>query len=213
MIRVLLADDHALVREGLRRILSEMRDVDVVAEAANGPDALTQARATRPHVVLLDVSMPGRGGIETLQELKRLRPPPRVLILSMHPEDQLGPRFFQAGADGYMTKESAPAELIAAVRKVHGGGKYVSAALAERLALGMGRDFTRPPHEGLSHREFQVLCAIGGGATATEIAKQLHLSVKTVSTYRARLLEKMGARNNAELMRYAVGHALSIAVE
>ena len=209
MIRILIADDHAVVRDGLRRILSEMRDVEVVADTANGPDTLERAKALHPDLVLLDISMPGRGGLETLQELKRLRPPPRVLILSMHPEDQFGPRFFKEGADGYMTKESASSDLVSAVRKIHGGGKFVSPALAERLAFGLDRGFDRPPHEALSNREFQVLCAIAGGATATEIAEEMKLSVKTVSTYRSRLLEKMGMRNNSELMRYALERQLS----
>jgi two-component system invasion response regulator UvrY len=150
------------------------------------------------------MSMPGRGGLETLQELKRLWPQLGVLVLSMHPEDQYAVRVLREGADGYLSKESAAEELISALRKIHDGGKYVSSTLAERLALTVERGFQGPPHERLSTREFQVLVLIAQGRTVTEIGAELHLSVKTISTYRSRILDKMGMRNNAELMHYAI---------
>lgn len=204
MIKILIADDHAIVRAGLKRIIGETHDMEVVAEAATGAEALERARHTIPDVVVLDVSMPGRGGLDTLKELKRLLPKTRVLVLSMHPEDQFGPRFLREQADGYMTKESAPELLIGAIRKVHAGGKYLSAALAERLASNLDRDLDRPPHELLSAREFEVLRLIAAGKTVGEIGAELRLSVKTVSTYRTRILQKMNLKNNAELMHYAM---------
>jgi DNA-binding NarL/FixJ family response regulator len=208
MIRLLLADDHTIVREGLRRIVAETRDITVVAEAASGPEVLQRARAERPDVVVLDLSMPGRGGLETLQDLKRLRPPPHVLVLSMYPEDQYGPRLLKEGADGYMTKESAPDLLIGAIRKIHAGGKYVSPALAEKLAFSLDARFDRPLHDSLSAREFQVARLIASGRTGGEIAAELNLSAKTVSTYRTRILEKLSLRNNAEIMQYLMRHKL-----
>jgi DNA-binding NarL/FixJ family response regulator len=204
MIKILVADDHTIVREGLKRIIRDSPDMEVVAEAANSADTIAEARRTAPDVVLLDISMPGRGGLDTLKELKRLLPKTRVLMLSMHPEDQFGPRFLKERADGYMTKESAPELLIGAIRKLHGGGKYLSPALAERLATSLDQDFERPPHEQLSAREFQVLRLIASGKTVGEISEELALSVKTVSTYRTRVLEKMQLKNNAELMHYAM---------
>jgi DNA-binding NarL/FixJ family response regulator len=201
---VLVADDHAVVREGLKRILTQDKGIEVVAEAADGTAALSRAREVDPDIVVLDMSMPGRGGLETLQELKRLWPTLGVLVLSMHPEDQYAVRVLREGADGYLSKESAAEELISALRKIHGGGKYVSPTLAERLAQTVERGFEGPPHELLSTREFQVLVLIAQGRTVSEIGDELHLSVKTISTYRTRILEKMGMRNNAELMHYAI---------
>jgi len=203
-MKVLVADDHAVVREGLKRILTQDRTIEVVAEAGDGAAALARAREVDLDVVVLDMSMPGRGGLETLQELKRLWPQLGVLVLSMHPEDQYAVRVLREGADGYLSKESAAEELISALRKIHGGGKYVSQTLAERLALTVERGFKGPPHERLSTREFQVLVLIAQGRTVTEIGDELHLSVKTISTYRSRILDKMGMRNNAELMHYAI---------
>ena len=204
MIRILVADDHAIVREGLKRIIRDSPDMEVVAEAANSAETIAEAQRTSPDVVLLDISMPGRGGLDTLKELKRLLPKTRVLMLSMHPEDQFGPRFLKEKADGYMTKESAPELLIGAIRKLHGGGKYLSPALAEHLAASLDRSFDQPPHELLSAREFQVLRLIASGKTVGEISAELALSVKTVSTYRTRVLEKMNLKNNAELMHSAM---------
>jgi DNA-binding NarL/FixJ family response regulator len=203
-MKVLVADDHAIVREGLKRILTADRTIEVVAEAGDGAAALERAKEVDLDVVVLDMSMPGRGGLETLQELKRLWPQLGVLVLSMHPEDQYAVRVLREGADGYLSKESAAEELISALRKIHDGGKYVSSTLAERLALTVERGFEGPPHERLSTREFQVLVLIAQGRTVTEIGDELHLSVKTISTYRSRILDKMGLRNNAELMHYAI---------
>jgi len=203
-MKVLVADDHAVVREGLKRILTQDHNIEVVAEAEDGSAALARARELDLDVVVLDMSMPGRGGLETLQELKRQWPQLGVLVLSMHPEDQYAVRVLREGADGYLSKESAAEELISALRKIHGGGKYVSPTLAERLALTVERGFEGPPHERLSTREFQVMTLIAQGRTVTDIGDELHLSVKTISTYRSRILEKMGMKNNAELMHYAI---------
>lgn len=208
MVRVLIADDHAIVREGLRRILSEEPLFEVVGEAADSQEALDLTKKTNPDVVLLDISMPGRGGIETLKEIKARRARTHVLMLSMHPEDQFALRCLRDGADGYMTKESAPDELIGAIRKISQGGKYVSTALAEKMAFSLDANFERAPHETLSDREFQVLCMIARGLTVSEIGEELALSVKTISTYRSRILEKMQLKNNAELMHYAIQRGL-----
>lgn len=208
MVRVLIADDHAIVREGLRRILSEEPLFEVVGEAADSQEALDLTKKTNPDVVLLDISMPGRGGIETLKEIKARRARTHVLMLSMHPEDQFALRCLRDGADGYMTKESAPEELIGAIRKISQGGKYVSTALAEKMAFSLDANFERAPHETLSDREFQVLCMIARGLTVSEIGEELALSVKTISTYRSRILEKMQLKNNAELMHYAIQRGL-----
>jgi DNA-binding NarL/FixJ family response regulator len=202
-MRVLVADDHAVVREGLKRILDQDQGIQVVAEAEDGIAALARAHENELDVVVLDMSMPGRGGLETLQELKRLWPRLGVLVLSMHPEDQYAVRVLREGADGYLSKESAAEELINALRKIHSGGKYVSPTLAERLALTVERGFEGPPHERLSTREFQVMVLLAEGKTVTEIGYELHLSVKTISTYRGRILEKLGMKSNAELMHYA----------
>jgi DNA-binding NarL/FixJ family response regulator len=208
-MRVLVADDHAVVREGLKRILTQDQGIQVVAEAEDGAAALARVREMDLDVVVLDMSMPGRGGLETLQELKRLWPRLGVLVLSMHPEDQYAVRVLREGADGYLSKESAAEELINALRKIHGGGKYVSPTLAERLALTVERGFEGPPHERLSTREFQVMVQLADGKTVTQIGEELNLSVKTISTYRARILEKMGMKNNAELMHYAIEEGIA----
>jgi DNA-binding NarL/FixJ family response regulator len=209
MIRILIADDHMIVREGLKRIIeSSGGGLHVVAEAASGQEAVEKGKATRPDVVLLDISMPGRGGLETAQEIKRHDPRVHVVILTVHPEDQFAVRCLKEGADGYLTKDAAPEEIVRAIRKVHGGGKYVSPSLAERLAFSLDLAYGQPPHEALSGRELDVLLRIGAGETVGEIAADLNLSVKTISTYRARVLEKMNMRNNAELMRYVVEHGL-----
>jgi DNA-binding NarL/FixJ family response regulator len=203
MIRVLIADDHAIVRRGLIEIL--MRDLEgaVCGEAENAQQVLAQVRNHAWDVVILDVSMPGRSGIDVLADLKLAQPKLPILVLSMHPEDQYGKRVLKAGAAGYMNKNSAPEELIKAIRKVLGGGRYVSPALAEKLALDLSESRTRLPHETLSDREFEVLRLIASGKTVTQIAEELHLSAATISTYRARILEKMNMTTTAELMRYA----------
>ncbi|HXO20037.1 MAG TPA: response regulator transcription factor [Thermoanaerobaculia bacterium] len=203
MVKVLIADDHTLFREGLKRILEQTPGMTITGEAATGEEAIQMASKNRPDVVLLDVSMPGRGGIETAQEIKRRSPGVRILMLTVHPEDHFAVRCLKEGADGYMTKDAAPKQLLEAIQKVRSGGKYVSPGLAERLAMSLESGFGRMPHESLSDREFEVMRLIASGKTASEIAAQLHLSVKTISTYRARILEKMSMRTNAEIMHYA----------
>jgi len=209
VIRVLLADDHAIVREGLKRILCDDPEMRLVGEAADGIEAARLAREHQPDVVLLDISMPNRSGIDALADIRQAGDCIRVLILSMHPEDQYAIRCLRDGADGYLTKESAPELLLHAVRKVYRGGKYVSPALAEKLAVHLLEGDADTPHDRLSDRELEVLILIGKAHTVSEIAEKLCLSVKTVSTYRARILEKLSMKNNAQLMRYAMDHQLT----
>lgn len=208
-IRVLIADDHAIVRQGLRQILSDTPDLTVAGEAENGVQAVQMVRAGEWDVVLMDVSMPDRNGIDALKLIKKEYPRLPVLILSMYPEEQYAIRALKAGAAGYLTKQSAPELLVTAIRQVASGKKYVSPSLAEELANAIGDDCERPPHEKLSDREYQTLCMIASGKTPAEIAEALNLSVKTVSVYRARLLEKMNLRNNAELTHYGLKHGLA----
>jgi DNA-binding NarL/FixJ family response regulator len=209
MIRVLISDDHALLRSGVREIVVRgLRDA-ICGEAASAEQVLAQVQNQKWDIVILDLSMPGRSGIEVLAELKRLQPKLPVLVLSMHPEDQYGKRVLRAGASGYMNKDVAPDELINAVRKVLAGGRYVSPALAEKLAFDLGTDATPgPAHELLSEREFEVLRLIASGKSPTEIAETMHLSVTTVSTYRARILLKMNMTTTAQLMRYGLENHL-----
>lgn len=208
MIRILVADDHAIVRRGLRQIVADESDMEVVGEAQTPQEILDLARQEEWDVIVLNISMPGRGGFEALKALKQTHSKRPVLVLSMYPEDQFAVRAFRAGAAGYMTKESAPEELVQAIRKVVRGGKYVSPSLAEKLAAELGEDAERPPHEALSEREYHVLCLLASGKTVTQIAAEMSLSVKTISTYRARLLEKMRMKTNAEVTRYAIEHRL-----
>jgi len=208
MIRILIADDHAIVRRGLKQILAEESGMTVAGEAQNAQEVLDLVRKQAWDVVVLDIAMPGRGGLDVLKEIKPEYPQLPVLILSMHPEDQYAIRALKAGAAGYLTKESAPEELVKAIRKVLAGGKYVSASLAEKLALALEADDQKPPHETLSDREYQVMCLIASGKTVGEIADELSLSVKTISTYRARILEKMSLKSNAALTHYAVQQRL-----
>jgi DNA-binding NarL/FixJ family response regulator len=208
MIRVLIADDHTIVREGLKQIMSDTGDMTVTAEAATGQEALDMLLREDCDVAVLDIAMPGKNGLEVLKEIRHQKPKLPVLILSMYPEDQYAVRVLKAGADGYLTKESAPQDLITAVRRLYAGKKYISPMLAERLALTLESDSTRPPHELLSDREYQVLCRIASGKTVKEIADELVLSVKTISTYRSRILEKMSMKNNAELTYYAIHNSL-----
>ncbi|THC39979.1 response regulator transcription factor [Massilia sp. Mn16-1_5] len=207
-IRVFIADDHAIVREGLKQILAEQRDIVVAGEAENGLDAIKLFRKSRCHVMLLDISMPDRNGIEVLKQIKQERPELAVLMLSMHREDQYAIRALKAGAAGYLTKQSAPRELVTAIRQVASGQKYVSATLAQALASQVGADHEAPPHDSLSDREFQTLTMIASGKTVSEIARELSLSVKTVSEYRARLLAKMNLKTSAELTHYAIRNQL-----
>ncbi len=208
-IRVLIADDHAIVRQGLRLILLDTPDMVVAGEAANGVEAMHMVRKGGWDVVLMDVTMPERNGIDTLKLLKKEYPKLPVIILSMHPEEHYAVRALKAGASGYLTKQSAPDQLVTAIRQVAGGKKYVSAAVAEQLANAIGEDTDKLPHEKLSDREYQTLCLIASGRGLSQIAEELNLSVKTVSVYRARLLEKMQLKNNAELTHYGVKHGLA----
>jgi two-component system invasion response regulator UvrY len=208
MIRVLIADDHAVVRQGLKQILGETPGMLVAGEATNGQDVLDRVRAESWDVVVLDISMPDRSGLDVLKVVKAERPGLPVLVLSMYPEDQYAMRVLKAGASGYLTKDSAAEELVKAILKVVSGGRYVSPHMAERLAFEIGTDSTKLPHETLSDREFQVLRLIAAGKSAKEMAVELALSVKTISTYRARLLEKMDLATNADLIHYAIQNHL-----
>lgn len=208
IIKVFIADDHAIVREGLKQILAETRDIIVAGEAENGLDAIKLFRKSECQVMLLDISMPDRSGIDVLKQIKKEKPELAVLMLSMHREDQYAIRSLKAGASGYLTKQSAPRELVTAIRQVAGGLKYISPALAQELANHVGEDHEAPPHDALSDREYQTLTMIASGKTVGVIAKELSLSVKTVSEYRARLLVKMKLKNSAELTHYAIKNQL-----
>jgi len=208
MIRVLIADDHAVVRQGLKQILGDTRDMVVAGEAINGQEVLDRVRAEAWDVVVLDISMPDRSGLDVLKQLRAERPGLPVLMLSMYAEDQYAMRVLKAGASGYLTKDSAAEELVNAVRKVVSGGRYVSSFLAEKLAFELGTDSSKLPHETLSDREFQVLRLLAAGESVKEIAAELYLSAKTVSTYRVRLLQKMNLTTNAELIHYAIENRL-----
>ncbi len=208
MIRILIADDHAIVREGLKQIVKQTSDIIVVDEAANAAEALDKVRRIPLDLLLLDISMPGRSGLDVLLEVKRDLPDLPVLILSLHPEDQYALRMIKAGAAGYVSKESASEQLIFAIRKVAAGGKYMSMPLAERLVFGMVGDKGPDVHEILSNREFQVFRMLASGKTVKEIADELSLSIKTISTNRTRIMEKMGLRNNSEFTQYAIRYKL-----
>lgn len=208
MIKILIADDHPVVRKGLREIIEETADMKVADEASNGQEVLAKVFKKDFDVVLLDISMPGRSGLDILKELKGHRPKLAVLVLSIHPEEQYAMQVLKAGAAGYLTKKSAPEELVSALRKVSAGGKYVSPSLAEKLASALETGREKPPHETLSAREYEVMRKIASGKTSTEIARELFLSPKTISTYRTRILEKMRMKNNAELIRYAIKNRL-----
>jgi DNA-binding NarL/FixJ family response regulator len=208
VISILIVDDHAIVRRGLKEILvRELQDV-VCGEAGDAQHALAQIVGGVWNLLILDITMPGRSGLDLLAELKQRTPELPVLVLSVHPENQYGKRVLKAGAAGYMNKEAAPEELVKAIRKILAGGVYVSTALAERLASDLSRDIGRLPHELLSVREFEVLRMLASGKGITQISEELHLGVTTVSTYRARILEKMHMATTSELMRYAIDNRL-----
>lgn len=208
-MKILIADDHPVVRHGLKQILALHPGVVVVGEAKNGNEALELARKLEWDVAILDYSMPGRSGLDLIKEIKREHPKRPVLILSMHPEELHATRVLKAGGAGYINKESVSEELMAAIRKVVGGGKYVSPALAERLALGLAPDTEKPLHETLSDREYRVMWLLATGKPIKQIARELFLSPSTVSTYRARILDKLQLANNAQLVQYAIKHQLA----
>ncbi|MHB8764106.1 MAG: response regulator [Deferrisomatales bacterium] len=208
MIRVLVVDDHAVVREGIKRIVDGTQDIEAAGEAASGEEALDRAARGRFDVVLLDIAMPGRSWLDTLRQLHTQHPGLPVLILSVHPEEQYAVRALKAGAAGYLNKAGAPEELVQAIRAVVRGRKYVTAALAQALVAALGDRGERPPHERLSDREHEVLRRLAAGQPVGEIAQDLCLSPKTVSTYRTRLLRKLAAKTNADLTHYALRHGL-----
>jgi DNA-binding NarL/FixJ family response regulator len=207
-MKILLTDDHAVVRQGLKLILADHFKRALFGEARNAQEAFARVAKENWDVVVLDITMPGRSGLEVLRELKRLRPKMPVLVHSMHPEDQFAVRMLKTGAAGYLTKESAGEELVGAIERVVRGGRYISSSLAERMASYLNIDVHKAPHERLSNREFLVLRMIASGKAVSQIAKELSLSVKTISTYRARVLEKMDMKNNSELTHYAVQKSL-----
>jgi DNA-binding NarL/FixJ family response regulator len=206
VIRVFIADDHEIVREGLRRILAESSDIEVVGEAATFDELLAHLAEARPDVVILDVSMPGPGFLESLRQL--VERGVRVLVLSMHPESQFAARALKGGASAYLSKERTPDELIGAIHSVHAGRTYVTPSLVRELGVSDGRGGGALPHEQLSEREFQVLLLLGAGRTVGEISRSLSLSPKTISTYRARILDKLDLHSTADLVRYALQHDL-----
>jgi len=204
MIKTVIADDHPIVRAGLKQILADASDIEVAGEAGDGHELLRLIRKGGVDVVLLDITMPGLMGLDALKQMRLENPDLPILVLSMHPEDQYGIRVLKAGASGYLMKSAAPDQLVGAIRKVYRGGRYVSPSLAEKLAFSLQTGASGLPHEALSDREFQVLCMIASGKTVKEIAGELSLSEKTISTYRARILEKMHMKTSAELTHYAI---------
>jgi len=208
MISIIVVDDHPIVRQGLKQILSEEPDMAMVGEAQNSQEVLDLIRKQDWDAVVLDITMPGRGGLDILKEIKHERPKLPVLMLSVHPEDQYAVRALKAGASGYLNKESAPVELVRAIRKILRGGKYISSTLAEKLAFNLEVEAEKPPHESLSDREYQVMLMIASGKTTSAIAEEMSLSIKTVSTYRSRILEKMRMKSNVDLTYYVIKNNL-----
>ena len=204
MIKILIADDHGIIRKGIKQILSRTSNIEVTAEASTGQEALEKIWTSHFDLVILDISLPGRNGLEILKQIKSQKPKLPVLILSMYPEEQYAVRVLRAGASGYLTKESDKNELVEAIRRIAEGKKYITPSLAEKLASELEPSNDKALHERLSDREYHILCLIAKGKSSNEIAEELALSVKTVSTHRARVLEKMGMKSNAELTYYAV---------
>lgn len=213
MIRIVIADDHAIVREGLKRIVSEAEDMTVLGEAADGTEVMQRVRELDFDVLVQDLSMPGRSGMELIKLVKAEKPRLRILVLSMHQELQYAVRAIKSGASGYLTKESAPAQLVQALRKIAAGGAYISAEVAEQLALGAMPGGPAAAHEALSAREFEVFRLLASGMSVTHIAARLNLSVKTVSTHKANLMQKMALGNQSDLVRYAIQHGLAEPLE
>ncbi|MDP4173440.1 MAG: response regulator transcription factor [Bacteroidota bacterium] len=208
MIKIIIADDHPVVREGLKQIISQSKEMIVVDEAFDGSEVLEKLDKIECDVLMLDFEMPGRDGFDVLKDIQRLRPELPVLMLSVHPEDQIALRALRMGAAGYLNKVAAPKELVNAIKKIYSGGKYVSSSLAEKLVIGLTSKEPEAPHEKLSDREFQTLRLIVSGKDVEEIAEEMFISVKTVRTYRDRILEKLNMKNNVELTHYAIKHKL-----
>ena len=208
MIRILIADDHSIVREGLKQIVAEVPDMEVADTASDGQEALNKALKNDFDVIILDISMPIKTGLDVLKELKEKKPGLNILMLSIHPEEHYALRVLKAGASGYLTKESAPDELITAIRRISQGRKYITLSLAEKLALDVEHPKEKLSHEILSEREHKVMCMIGSGKSMKEIASELFLSIKTISTYRTRILKKMKLKNNSELIRYVIENSI-----
>ena len=208
MIKILIADDHALMRAGLKRILKDEPDLKVIAEASNGFEVIDTVKKNEADFIMLDLTMPGKNGLEVIKELRQINKNIHILILSMHPEDRFAVRALKSGASGYMTKESAPDELVNAIRKIVSGRKYITPGLAEKLAMEFDEDFGKLPHESLSDREYEVFIMIATGKKITEIADTLTLSSATVNTYRARIFDKMKIKSNVELTHYALSNNL-----
>ncbi len=208
IIRIVIADDHAFLREGIKKTIQDEIDMKVVGEASNAIEALSLIKELEPNIVIMDISMPGKSGLDILKDLKSMKKPFRILILSMHPEDRFAIRALKAGASGYLTKESAPDELVKAIRTILTGRKYVSNSLAEKLVDILSEDTEILPHEKLSDREYEVFIKIASGIKAVDIATELSISVHTVNTYRARILEKMSIISNVELTQYAMHNNL-----
>ncbi len=206
--RILLADDHTMFREGVKQVLSGTADCVVVDEASNAQEILEKVQRRSLDVLVLDIAMPGRDGIDVLKQVKQIRPHIHVLVLSMYPEDQYAFRAIKAGASGYLTKHKASAELIEAIRRIASGRRYISEEVAEQLATDLGRDADQPPHHKLSDREYQVMCMLASGKTVKQISDELSISVSSVSTLRARILKKLGMKNNAEITHYAIKQGL-----
>jgi len=210
MIRVFIADDHAVVRRGIRQILSEDEEIKVVGEASNAAEILEQFYKVEYDVLILDITMPGKNGLDVMIEIKQRKPKIRVLILTMYSEEEIAMRALKTGASGYLSKDSVPGELMKAVRKVYNGGKYLSASLAESIAFPFDKNILNLPHNQLSEREFQIMCLLASGNSLGQIAEDLSINVKTVSTYKTRILEKMKMKSNVELTHYAIKHNLVI---
>ncbi len=206
--KILVVDDHAVVRQGVKQILNEQFQGAVIGEARNAEEMIDRIKKFTWDIVVLDVGMPGKSGLDALKDLKQVCPKLPVLVLSAYPEDQLARRMLKAGASGYLTKDSAPNELVQALRKILGGGKFVSASMAELLVANLNEQAERPPHELLSDREYQVMCLIAVGKSLKEIAEDLCVGISTINTYRARILEKMQLKNNTELTHYALENRL-----
>ena len=207
-MKILITDDHKIVRDGLKEILKQVPEIESIAEANDGKEALAHCHNTDFDLILLDVSLPDMTGLEVLQSIIQKKPEQKVLVLSMHPQEQYALRALKLGASGYLTKSTAAEELIAAVQKISTGGKYISSSLAENIALHLDKDFSKPLHESLSSREFEIMIKIAAGKPLQEIGNELYISGKTVSTYRSRILEKMGLTKNAELIQYCIRNGL-----